>query len=125
MFYNILINTFYRTTIKGTKREKVLDMWEIKYLKIVEKWLDALTIPQYKSVAKELKLLEMCGNKLKLPHSKTLGGGLFELRKRKFGYRIYYKFEKDCVVLLLHAGDKTSQQKDIKRAKKLLKEIHL
>ncbi|WP_308420270.1 MULTISPECIES: type II toxin-antitoxin system RelE/ParE family toxin [Cysteiniphilum] len=69
--------------------------------------------------------MEMCGNKLKLPHSKTLGGGLFELRERKFGYRIYYKFEKDCVVLLLHAGDKTSQQKDIKRAKKLLKEIHL
>ncbi|MDA0911837.1 MAG: type II toxin-antitoxin system RelE/ParE family toxin [Proteobacteria bacterium] len=68
-------------------------MWEIKYLEIVEKWLDALTIPQYKSVAKELKLLEMCGNKLKLPHSKTLGGGLFELRERKFGYRIYYKFE--------------------------------
>ena len=100
-------------------------MWEIKYLEIVEKWLDALTIPQYKSVAKELKLLEMCGNKLKLPHSKTLGGGLFELRERKFGYRIYYKFEKDYVTLLLHAGDKTSQQKDIKKAKKLLKEIHL
>jgi hypothetical protein len=36
----------------------------------IENVLNNLTTEQVKSVAKELKLLELCGNNLKLPHSK-------------------------------------------------------
>lgn len=52
----------------------------------IEDWFDRLTDGQLKSVAKELKLLELCGNELKLPHSRSLGNRLFELRERRFGY---------------------------------------
>jgi len=95
--------------------------WFIKYAESVESWLENLTTQQLKSVAKELRLLELLGNKLKLPHSKALGDKLFELRERKFGYRLYYTFEHGKILLLLYAGNKSSQKRDIKKAKEILK----
>lgn len=97
--------------------------WKIQYLDSVESWLDSLNKPQLKSIAKELRLVELCGNELRLPHSKSLGGGLFELRERRFGLRIYYCFDQERVILLLHAGDKSSQKNDIKTAKSLLTKV--
>jgi putative addiction module killer protein len=86
----------------------------------IETLLDSLTDIQLKSLAKELSLLSCYGNILKLPHSRALGKGLFELRERKFGYRIYYTFLKNRVILLLQGGDKSSQQKDIRIARERL-----
>lgn len=97
--------------------------WTIKYWdeesgkKSIEKWLDKLTLGQFKSVAKELSMLELVGNELKMPHSRSLGDGLFELRERKFGYRIYYTFEGNQVIILLTVGDKKTQESDIKIAR--------
>ena len=52
---------------------------------------------------------------------KILGDGINEL-KFKFGsgYRIYYSELDDVIVLLLCAGDKKTQSKDIKLAKEYL-----
>lgn len=54
---------------------------------------------------------------------KVLGDGISEL-KFKFGsgYRIYYSEFDDVVLLLLCAGDKKTQIKDIKLAKEYLKD---
>ncbi len=55
--------------------------------------------------------------------AKTLKGGLYELRLHDGpGYRIYFGKEKECVVLLLCAGEKRSQERDIDRARKLWEE---
>lgn len=89
----------------------------------VENWLLKLTKEQFKAVSKELKLLEICGNDLKLPHSKALGKGLFELREQRYGYRIYYGFYKNKIIILLHAGDKNKQENDIKIARSRLIQI--
>jgi putative addiction module killer protein len=89
----------------------------------VERWLLKLTREQFKAISKELKLLEICGNDLKLPHSRSLGRGLFELREQCYGYRIYYGFCKERVIILLHAGDKSKQQNDIKIARERLAQI--
>ena len=88
-------------------------------------WLDGLDRPQLKSVAKEIVLLGKCGNRLRLPHSKSLGKGLFELRERSFGLRIYYMFWKEKIILLLHAGEKKSQARDIRIARKKLAALKL
>jgi putative addiction module killer protein len=90
----------------------------------VERWLDTLTKEQLKSVAKELLMLERCGNTLRLPHSRALGKGLFELRDKHFGYRIYYGFLPNRTTLLLHAGDKSSQKKDIEIARLRLTKLN-
>ncbi len=69
--------------------------WNIGYLEPVEKWLNSLPTSHLKS--------------------------LFELRERQFGLRAYYTYIENCAVLILHGGDKSSQEKDIKKAKILLK----
>lgn len=63
-------------------------VWKILYNSngenLVEKWLNKPSINQLKSVSKELELLKLSGNQLRLPHSKPMGDGLFELRENYF-----------------------------------------
>ena len=55
---------------------------------------------------------------------KQLDSNLYELRfKLGKGYRIYYTIQNDVIVLLLNAGDKSKQSKDIELAKTYLKNI--
>ncbi len=103
--------------------------WKIEYWdpgrgkNPIEKWFDKLTKEQLKSVAKEITMLQKAGNELKLPHSRALGKGLFELRERRYGYRIYYGFRGEFVIILFAAGDKKSQEKDIAVARERLSEF--
>jgi putative addiction module killer protein len=54
---------------------------------------------------------------------KALGGGLYELRVHHGpGYRLYFTRNGETVVFLLAGGDKSSQNKDIIRARKLMEE---
>jgi putative addiction module killer protein len=94
--------------------------WNIMYVGSVELWLESLSKQQLKSIAKELRFLELSGSQLRLPHSKSLGKGLFELRERKYGYRVYYAFDQGKVIVLLQAGDKSSQKRDISIAREML-----
>ena len=57
---------------------------------------------------------------------KSLGGGIFELRIHYgAGYRIYYAIRGKEVILLLCAGSKSDQDRDIKKAKELNKEVRI
>ncbi|AMS05840.1 hypothetical protein AXH35_10700 [Acidipropionibacterium acidipropionici] len=52
--------------------------------------------------------------------TKPVGAGLFELRIHTGpGYRIYYLREANTLILLLCGGDKSTQNKDIARARTL------
>lgn len=59
--------------------------------------------------------------RVKLGHlgdHKNLGNGVFELRIHYSpGYRIYFGKDGKKIILLLCAGDKKTQNKDIKKAK--------
>ena len=55
---------------------------------------------------------------------KQLDSNLYELRFTiGKGYRIYFTIQNDIIVLLLNAGDKSKQSKDIELAKMYLKDI--
>ena len=55
---------------------------------------------------------------------KTLGSGISEMRiDVGSGYRIYFTLRGKVIVILLVGGDKSSQDTDIRRAKKLAKEV--
>ena len=55
---------------------------------------------------------------------KCVSNDLFELRcKFGSGYRIYFTEEENIIVLILCAGDKSTQKKDIQKAKNIIKEI--
>ncbi len=103
--------------------------WKIQYWPektkqhSIEHWLDNLTHEELKSITKEIKLLTLYGNSLKMPHSKTLGKGLFELRERRHSFRIYYCFRPTQIIILLIAGDKASQKNDILIARERLTQL--
>lgn len=92
----------------------------LHYMESAESWLNSLDSVKLKAVAKMLRLVEMCGHTLRLPHSKALGAGLFELRDKQYGLRMYYCFDLDEHIVLLNGGDKGTQVRDIKLARKQL-----
>lgn len=54
---------------------------------------------------------------------KSVGNNIFELRFTIGpAYRVYYTKVEDEIILLLIAGDKSTQSEDIKKAKELAKE---
>lgn len=68
--------------------------------------------PQARSkIVHNVRLLRQYGNMLGLPHSKALGGGLYELRIRgKEELRIFYCFVQHKTVYLLYAFKKQTMQ---------------
>jgi putative addiction module killer protein len=56
---------------------------------------------------------------------RPVGQGISELRiDHGPGYRIYFRRRGDAIVLLLCGGDKSTQAKDIKTAKRLAEELN-
>ena len=82
----------------------------------------------YNSLDKSIrKRIDMRIDKLEEGHygdCKCISNDLFELRcKFGSGYRIYFTEEENVIVLILCAGDKSTQKKDIQKAKEIIKEI--
>lgn len=92
--------------------------YELKSTKTFNNWLASLKDKTIKN--KLLSRLARVENG-NFGDIKALDQGLFELR---FffggGLRIYYTFRNQQVVLLLTGGDKSSQDKDIEKAKTIL-----
>lgn len=56
---------------------------------------------------------------------KSLSENIYELRIQSGpAYRIYYTLKEGEIIILLVGGDKSTQSKDIKKAKELAKEIN-
>jgi putative addiction module killer protein len=94
-------------------------MYKIKKTIQFEKWYKSLRDVKIKArITLRLKNVSL-GN---FGDYKSFGQNLFELRFFfSSGYRIYYTIRNDQVILLLTGGDKSSQEKDIKQARKLCK----
>lgn len=55
---------------------------------------------------------------------KTVGDGISEIRiNYAKGYRLYFKEKDNKIVILLIGGDKSTQKKDIEKAKKIWNRI--
>ncbi len=55
---------------------------------------------------------------------KSVGDGVSEMRVDVgAGYRVYFTMRNGVVIVLLAGGDKSSQNTDIRRAKKLAREV--
>lgn len=64
-----------------------------------------------------IRRIALTGN---LGDAKPVGEGIFELRIDSGpGYRLYYAYRGEEILLLLIGGDKSSQSRDIVKAKKI------
>jgi phage-related protein len=77
---------------------------------------------------KLVKLIEQHGENLKMPHSRAMGSGLFELRpKGKEGIgRVFYCTQIDQQIVVLHSFVKKTNNTpiaDLQLAQKRLKEV--
>jgi len=78
-----------------------------------------------KAKAKILFRIQKLENDEHFGDCKSVGDGIKELRINfAKGYRIYFKEKNEKIVILLVGGDKSSQDKDIKKAKEIWKKLN-
>ena len=97
-------------------------MYLIKQTDIFAKWLTKLKDIQGKvAILRRIDRVKE-GN---FGDYKSVGNDVSELRVTVgAGYRVYYTKVGDDIVILLVGGDKSSQSKDIEKAKKICKELN-
>ncbi len=88
-----------------------------------DKWLRKLK--DLRAKAKILFRIQKLENEEHFGDFKFVGDGIVELRiDYAKGYRVYLKEEDGKIIVLLVGGDKSTQQKDIDKAKKIWKELN-
>ena len=96
-------------------------MFEVQKTDEFDNWLSALA--DQRAVAKIVSRIERLG----LGNAgdvKPVGKGVSEMRLTYGpGYRIYYKQTGRTIVLILCGGDKSTQDRDIKRAKQIAAQL--
>ncbi len=95
--------------------------YEVKQTLVFKAWLKKLKDRQALKIIALRLTRALNGN---LGDVKSLSGNLSEMRIFVGkGYRLYFTIKNGQVVVLLCGGDKSSQSKDIEKAKKLLSEL--
>ncbi|HKK10812.1 MAG TPA: type II toxin-antitoxin system RelE/ParE family toxin [Bacteroidales bacterium] len=88
-----------------------------------DKWLRKLR--DLKAKAKILFRLQKLANDEHFGDYKSVGEGIKEMRVNfAKGYRIYFKEKDRKVIILLIGGDKSTQQKDIIKAKEIWNKLN-
>jgi putative addiction module killer protein len=96
-------------------------MIEIRKTDVFAKWLDSLK--DVRAKARILVRIDRMQNG-NFGDVSSVGEGISELRIFYGpGYRIYFVQRGSEIVILLNGGDKSSQSKDIAKAKKLAQEL--
>ena len=95
--------------------------YEVRQTEEFSKWLKKLKDAVAKvSIARRIDRMEDDN----FGDSKSVGGGVFELRINVGkGYRVYFTNKDNRIVFLLVGGDKSTQDTDIKTAKKMAAEV--
>jgi len=95
----------------------------IKETEFFRKWIKALKDKIAKSIINARIRRLSFGNK---GDAKNLGDGIFELRVDYGpGYRVYFTEHKNSITILLCGGDKSTQTKDIIRAKQIASKLEV
>jgi len=98
--------------------DNIFMLFEIETTNIFDKWLSGIADVKYRArIFNRFDHIQF-GN---FGDHKNLGGNLFELR---FffgpGFRVYFTIKDNTVIFLLCGGDKSTQTKDIEKAKKII-----
>jgi len=91
----------------------------------IEKFIDTLQDATKAKILYGYELLMQYGSRVGMPHSKNLGGGLYELRIRgREEIRIFYTIKNNVIVLsAFKKKTKKTPNREIEMATKLLRKI--
>jgi len=96
-------------------------VYQLQQTEVFSKWLSALRDARAKARILARMDAARLGN---LGDNKSVGGGVSEMHiDVGAGYRVYFFRRQALVILLLCGGDKTTQPKDISRAKAMAREL--
>jgi putative addiction module killer protein len=96
-------------------------MYDVETTEEFDAWMNSLRDIDAKGVIAKRITIMTTGS---IGETRSLGGGLFEAKIRYGpGYRLYFINRGGRIIVLLCGGNKTTQQRDIKRAKELAKEL--
>jgi putative addiction module killer protein len=97
-------------------------MYIIEKTEEFDKWLRK--IKDLRAKAKILFRIQKIENDEHFGDCESVGNGIRELKiNYAKGYRVYFKESDGKIIILLIGGDKSTQQKDIERAKEILNRI--
>ena len=102
-------------------------MWTVEQTSEVGDWAESLSVKELAVVRSRVELLAERGNRLRQPHSRSLGGGLFELRfdLGRRAWRITYCFGGGRRIMLLTVFRKQRQTErvQLRRARRAMASI--
>ncbi|MFC2186574.1 type II toxin-antitoxin system RelE/ParE family toxin [Peijinzhouia sedimentorum] len=89
-----------------------------------DKWLRKLK--DLKAKSKILFRIQKLENDEHFGDCKPVGDGINEMRVNfAKGYRVYFKEKDGKIIILLIGGDKSTQQKDVAKAKEIWKNLNI
>jgi putative addiction module killer protein len=96
-------------------------VYEIEIVADFDNWLESIRNGKTRMVIiKRIRSMSL-GT---LGETKSLGNGLFEAKIRFGpGFRLYFVNKGTKIIVLLCGGDKSTQERDIKKARKMAEEI--
>jgi hypothetical protein len=96
-------------------------MWEVELEPEVEEWLDGITMKEFASVLPRIERLAELGSASRMPASRSLGEGLFELRfdLDRVAWRITFFFAdgRRIVLLTVFRKQRTNERREVERAR--------
>ena len=99
-------------------------MYKVEKTESFDKWLRKLK--DLRAKAKILFRIQKIENDEHFGDCEPVGDGIRELKiDYSKGYRVYFKESDGKIIILLIGGDKSTQQRDIEKAKEILKRIKI
>ena len=96
-------------------------MWSVELEPEVESWFDNLTVKSFATALPHVERLADQGNRLRMPASRSLGDGLFELRfdLQRTSWRITYYFaqHRRIVLLTVFRKQRQNERAEVNRAR--------
>ncbi len=99
-------------------------IWEIELEPEVDEWVQDLSAAEFGSVLVHLERLGDRGSQLRMPVSRSLGNGLFELRLdlSRLSWRISYYFAggRRIVLLTVFHKQRQNERREVERARRAM-----
>jgi hypothetical protein len=100
-------------------------MWDVELEPEVEEWLAALSLVDFAAVLPQIERLADRGNTLRMPVSRALGDGLFELRfdLKRVAWRIAFFFAsgRRIVLLTVFRKQRMNERHEVERAREAMR----